>query len=576
MNIDIRAAQADVLPNPTRLPRVDMKSDPLSERSCDYVSAKPLKIQPVQIHTHGQSFLGSLKMTPNHLIFQSTARDLWYPYPIVNTVERRIPSADGSQSALRFRNRDFSSITLFFSSRSDCDYVFEHIMGHTCITSVLCLYAFSYKPGLLESSLNSWSLYDPRKEFIRLGVNTRTKEWRFTNVNMNFERCPTYPELLVVPSKISDNTLNYGYKYRSKGRIPALTYIHTLNNCTITRSSQPLVGIKQNRSIQDEKLLEAIFATTHPDGVYGSQANNLIIDARPTKNAFANVAIGAGTEDMNNYKNAHKAYLGIDNIHVMRDSLAKVVEAIKDSDLVPLPPNRELLAKSGWLKHISAIIDGSLLITRTIHIQHSSVLVHCSDGWDRTSQLSAISQLCLDPYYRTVEGFMILVEKDWMSFGHRFADRCDHLTSEKAFYTTDGGNSTLASMIIKPFFGTKESSPVFHQFLDCTEQIRQQFPNRFEFNGRFLKRILYHFEKQRCEHRVRENTRSLWDYFLTRRSDFVNECYNPALDLPGDTVLLPDPKHVQWWSDVFGRTDEEMNSGLSKGEILGVGVDFIK
>lgn len=31
-----------------------------------------------------------------------------------------------------------------------------------------------------------------------------------------------------------------------------------------------------------------------------------------------------------------------------------------------------------------------------------SVLIHCSDGWDRTSQLSSLAQLCLDPYYRYV------------------------------------------------------------------------------------------------------------------------------------------------------------------------------
>jgi hypothetical protein len=51
-------------------------------------------------------------------------------------------------------------------------------------------------------------------------------------------------------------------------------------------------------------------------------------------------------------------------------------------------------------------------------------VVHCSDGWDRTSQLSATAQLLLDPYYRTVVGFGVLVEKEWTGFGHKFEDRC--------------------------------------------------------------------------------------------------------------------------------------------------------
>lgn len=30
------------------------------------------------------------------------------------------------------------------------------------------------------------------------------------------------------------------------------------------------------------------------------------------------------------------------------------------------------------------------------------VLVHCSDGWDRTPQIVSLAELMLDPYYRTV------------------------------------------------------------------------------------------------------------------------------------------------------------------------------
>ena len=98
-----------------------------------------------------------------------------------------------------------------------------------------------------------------------------------------------------------------------------------------------MVGLAQNRSIQDEKLIEAIFQTHHsPESrasnavVYGATATNIIIDARPTTNAVANTAKGAGTENMDHYKEARKVYLGIDNIHTMRDSLNKVVEALRD------------------------------------------------------------------------------------------------------------------------------------------------------------------------------------------------------------------------------------------------------
>jgi hypothetical protein len=74
-----------------------------------------------------------------------------------------------------------------------------------------------------------------------------------------------------------------------------------------------------------------------------------------------------------------------------------------------------------------------------------------------------LSQLMIDPYYRTVDGFLTLMQKEWCSFGHKFEDR---LGTRRSHH--------------------KEASPVCLQFLDCVWQMQRQFPTSFEYSGQFV------------------------------------------------------------------------------------------
>jgi hypothetical protein len=316
-----------------------------------------------------------------------------------------------------------------------------------------------------------------------------------------------------------------------------------------------------------------------------------------------------------------KAYLGIDNIHVVRDSLSKMVEALRESDVAPELAmdaisgedggaglgilDRQALRQSGWLKHLSSILQGTLIVVRTIHVSASHVLVHCSDGWDRTAQITALSQLCLDPYYRTIKGLIVLIEKEWVSFGHKFLDRCGHLSSER-FFT--GGSTSMdrdlgdeggsgAGAFIAGFrdrisnpANLKEMSPVFHQFLECVRNIQRQFPERFEYNELFLTKIYWQlcacesgtflFNSER-ERRVSldgasswsgiQKTHSVWEWFLSeenmKEDKWLNPSYDKSLDQikggAGDMgVLLPSAKDVRFWNELYGRTDEDMNGKI--------------
>lgn len=68
---------------------------------------------------------------------------------------------------------------------------------------------------------------------------------------------------------------------------------------------------------------------------------------------------------------------------------------------------------------------------------------------------------------RTHKGFSLLVEKEWVLAGHRFCTRSG----------------------LDRNFPEDQKSPVFLQFLDCVQQIWQQYPLAFEFNLNYLAEI---------------------------------------------------------------------------------------
>ncbi|XP_012722311.2 myotubularin-related protein 7a [Fundulus heteroclitus] len=499
-----------------------------------------------------RSRVGTLYLTATHSIFVESEAggrsETWVLHSLVCSVDKQAAGASGCPLLIRCKN--FQILHFSIPREQDCQDVHLSLQRLSQPERYEELYCFSYKPNIHEEERRrEWAFVDLKADFRRMGLPN--SQWKLSLVNQHYKVSDTYPAELFVPESAAPPVLVGSSKFRSRGRFPALSYYSKENHAAICRSSQPLSGFSA-RCLEDEQMLEAILRSNpRSDFMY-------VVDTRPKLNAIANRAAGKGYENEDNYSNIKFQFMGIENIHVMRNSQQKMLE-VCELRSPSMSDFLEGLESSGWLKHIKAVLDTGVFISKAV-AEGVSVLVHCSDGWDRTAQVCSVACVLLDPYYRTLKGLMVLIEKDWISFGHKFTQRCNHLVRDP-----------------------KEVSPIIDQFLECVWQLMEQFPCAFEYNEKLLITVHNHIyscqfgnfignnQRERRELRVHEKTHSLWSYLWTNRAEFISPLYRQNHS-QSQGLLRPStaPYCFKFWRGLYNRFDQGMHPRQSVEDYLRV------
>eukprot|EP00039_Didymoeca_costata_P011981 m.171162 g.171162 ORF g.171162 m.171162 type:complete len:806 (+) comp15347_c0_seq3:491-2908(+) len=216
--------------------------------------------------------------------------------PLLSKLGGSRHASAGGLTQLVVRTRDFRALTITFTGRDDVrdniralytrlHYFLENIDRRPP----------AYNLGCLNSK--DWGQYNTEADYKRQGIDQDKdglmSSWRVCDVNAHYRVCPTYPRIWYVPRCIDDETILECAKFRSKGRLPALSYYHQRTGTALVRCAQPLVGASGRRCESDEFVLRAVRnASPHPDLL-------VIIDARSSLAGMGNKLMGKGSEIAN-------------------------------------------------------------------------------------------------------------------------------------------------------------------------------------------------------------------------------------------------------------------------------------
>lgn len=151
----------------------------------------------------GEARLVSIAIYQYHLIIA-----LQVPYPLISLVTR-LPQTLYGAAPLAFRTRTFETFNLTFGREAEAADVFDSIKELTVISEIPFpvisgelpltmffagvssakvdqLYAFDYEPKPPFDATGGWNVYNPREEFARMGIGSRSKAWRYTDLNKDY------------------------------------------------------------------------------------------------------------------------------------------------------------------------------------------------------------------------------------------------------------------------------------------------------------------------------------------------------------------------------------------------------
>lgn len=265
-------------------------------------------------------------------------------------------------------------------------------------------------------------------ELERCGFSCRDGSWRVVQ-RKELSAEDALPRCFVVPNHLSDEKyFDLSESFRCKR---AAVWVWGIGNASLLRMADVKQEILNNPISKDNLMIEHI-----------------------RKCAFGHVPQCIElTKNLPSIQDVQQSYVRLRNL----------CSPVSDRELMTQDEKFfTQLEKSCWLFYVSLCLKTTNECATHL-LNNDSVVLQENEGRDMSCVISSLIQVLLDPFYRTINGYQVLIQKEWIALGHPFSDRMGHVYNKNA-----------------------EKSPLFLLFLDSTWQILRQFPDAFEFSETFL------------------------------------------------------------------------------------------
>ncbi|KAK2164865.1 hypothetical protein LSH36_58g19044 [Paralvinella palmiformis] len=401
-----------------------------------------------------------------------------------------------------------------------CQFGFENIqpqeasriinaITHFAFTDKLeRLFAFAYKGDIKPdnnssplpdfSTKGSWEAELRRlsasKLFKVVDSNDSFKESRLRNSSslMSF----SLPLYFVVPSVVTSDSLRKDLMIFEDYRVPVWSYTYK-NGASLIRMTFPIDSYPEKDFVDQE--FEQRLKQIHPE-----KRKPVIVDVHEIIVVFDPYAV--------------EEYVKLPSLKELKQSHNKLRELCMPVTMKILESTDQSwyssLESSKWLTYVTSFLKVALHMARIMigdlppkkkQFRRANVAVKEHNGArDMAAILTSLVQLLLDPYCRSIQGFQMLIEKEWVALGHPFRDRLGLVTQPD---------------------DEEKQCPVFLLFLDCVYQLQRLMPKSFEFSEHYLT--------------------SLWDSACSGLfQNFIFNCQHDRMFENGDTKKLSTLRNI--------------------------------